>query len=67
LVEDNIAKLNKWFSESEFVKACMLAAAEAILPENRPTPENLNSLMLRDTAQLLMFIRGLNDKVCVII
>lgn len=99
VVAYNVAKENKAFSDSEFVKKCMLDVAEIICPENKKDFENvslsrrtttrrievmerdlLEQLMhkseqfdwyslalddstdVTDTAQLLIFIRGVNDE-----
>jgi uncharacterized protein YdaT len=38
----NITKHNKSFSDSEFVKQCMMAVAETVYPENKTAFENIN-------------------------
>jgi hypothetical protein len=38
----NISKHNKPFSESEFMKQCMVDVAEAVYPENKTAFENIS-------------------------
>ncbi|KAL4083023.1 hypothetical protein QTP88_028353 [Uroleucon formosanum] len=70
-VANLIARENKSFSDGEFVKKCILASVKEIIPEKMSVFENIslsgNTITRRlwmkapsDTAQLLIFIRGID-------
>ncbi|XP_073694049.1 general transcription factor II-I repeat domain-containing protein 2-like [Garra rufa] len=62
LIANEIAAASKPFSEGEFVKKCMVKAAELVCPEKKTAFATLDeSTDVNDVSQLGLFIRGIDE------